>query len=166
MKFIYLLCLSYEYVSVRLLARTRVWRFKSLCKKTGENIGIVGPYDLLNAQNLIVGNNLTINNGVYINAMSPITLGDNVVLSAGCKIVAAGLDLDRWKDGDKAHLKDQDIVIGNNIWVGAGAIILGGVNIVGEHVVVAAGAIVTRDINESNVVVAGCPARIVKRMVT
>ena len=44
------------------------------------------------------------------------------------------------------------------------AIVLPGVRITGNHVVVAAGAVVTKDITESRVIVAGNPARIVKRM--
>ncbi len=54
------------------------------------------------------------------------------------------------------------VVIGDNVWIGMGAVILKGVTI-GENSVVAAGAIVTRDV-PPNSVVAGNPARIVKSL--
>lgn len=52
------------------------------------------------------------------------------------------------------------IIIGNNCFIGAKSIVLYGVTIA-DNVIVAAGSVVTRSINESNVIVAGNPARII-----
>ena len=54
------------------------------------------------------------------------------------------------------------MVIGNNVWVGAQAVILKGVTI-GDDSVVGTSAVVTSDV-PAGVVVAGNPARIVKRI--
>ncbi len=54
------------------------------------------------------------------------------------------------------------VKIGDNVWVGARAVILPGVTI-GNNVVVAAGSVVNRDVPD-NVVVAGVPAVIKKRI--
>ena len=51
--------------------------------------------------------------------------------------------------------------IGRDVWIGANAVILGGVTI-GDGAVIAAGAVVNRDV-EVGAVVAGVPARVVKR---
>lgn len=65
--------------------------------------------------------------------------------------------------GDK-HLRNTTIKIGNNVWIGANSLILGGVNITGNNVVIAAGSVVTKSFSESNVVLAGCPAKIIKQI--
>ena len=54
------------------------------------------------------------------------------------------------------------VKIGNNVYIGADAIVLPGVTI-GDNVVVASGAVVTKDVPD-NVVVGGNPARIIKKL--
>ena len=54
------------------------------------------------------------------------------------------------------------IVIGENVWLGGGAIVLPGISI-GSNSVVGAGAVVTRDLPE-NVVAVGNPARILRKV--
>ena len=56
----------------------------------------------------------------------------------------------------------KPVIIENDVWVGACAIILPGVRI-GEHSVVAAGSVVTKDV-PSHTMVAGCPARVMKHI--
>ena len=58
------------------------------------------------------------------------------------------------------HDDNQDITIGENVWICTGCIILKGVNI-GDNSVVAAGSIVTGDV-PANSLVAGQPARLIK----
>lgn len=50
-----------------------------------------------------------------------------------------------------------------NCWIGSGAIILAEVNL-GNHVVVAAGSVVTKSFEEDNILIAGTPAKIIKRL--
>ena len=56
----------------------------------------------------------------------------------------------------------EGIVIEDDAWLGAGAIVTDGVHI-GKGAVVAAGAVVTKDV-EAHTVVAGVPAKLVKRI--
>eukprot|EP00009_Paramoeba_aestuarina_P017733 CAMPEP_0201539554 /NCGR_PEP_ID=MMETSP0161_2-20130828/70467_1 /ASSEMBLY_ACC=CAM_ASM_000251 /TAXON_ID=180227 /ORGANISM="Neoparamoeba aestuarina, Strain SoJaBio B1-5/56/2" /LENGTH=62 /DNA_ID=CAMNT_0047946961 /DNA_START=592 /DNA_END=780 /DNA_ORIENTATION=+ len=54
------------------------------------------------------------------------------------------------------------ITIGDDVWIGGGSIVLPGVTI-GDRVVIAAGSVVSKDV-PSDVVVAGCPARVIKQI--
>ena len=112
-----------------------------------------------------IGDWCKFNDLVYINATSGVYIGDDVTLSRGASIISTGYDLDEFfTTGQKVHFSNRSIRIGNHCWIGAGAVILPGIQISGEYVVVGAGAVVTKDINESRVIVAGNPAKIVKRM--
>lgn len=53
------------------------------------------------------------------------------------------------------------IKIGDNCFIGAHSIIMYGVTIA-DNVIVASGSVVTKSVNKSNVIVAGCPARIIR----
>ncbi|WBM60748.1 hypothetical protein M5X66_17595 [Providencia sp. PROV188] len=64
-----------------------------------------------------------------------------------------------WEHGSRCSYR-KPINIGNNVFIGVGAIILPGINI-GDNVIIAAGSIVTRNI-ESNGVYAGNPAKKIK----
>jgi acetyltransferase-like isoleucine patch superfamily enzyme len=63
---------------------------------------------------------------------------------------------------DEQGISTRPVVIGDDVWIGANAVILPGVTI-GRHVVVAAGAVVTQDVPDS-CVVAGIPAKVVKKL--
>ena len=56
----------------------------------------------------------------------------------------------------------KPIIIGDNAWIGGGAIILPNITI-GSNVVIAAGSVVTKDVPD-NVVVGGNPAKIIKKL--
>ena len=57
---------------------------------------------------------------------------------------------------------DDEIRIGNDVWVGANVTILPGVTI-GDNVVIGAGAVVTKDIPDNSLAL-GVPARVVKEI--
>ena len=59
------------------------------------------------------------------------------------------------------YINNGPIIIGNNCWIGTNAILLPGVEL-GEHVIVAAGSVVTKSFKESNIVIGGNPAKILK----
>ena len=56
----------------------------------------------------------------------------------------------------------KPVTIGDNVWIGGSATILPGVSI-GDNVTIGAGSVVTKDV-ESNTVVAGNPAKIIRRI--
>lgn len=139
--------------------------FKATLYSCGNNLKLFGTPELMGAEKLIIGNDCRLNSGVYINARSGVTIGDDVTLSCGAKIISTGYDIAHWVNtGEKIHVEDTPVHIGNHCWIGANAVILPGVKITGEYVVIGAGAVVTKDITESKVIVAGVPAKIIKNI--
>lgn len=137
---------------------------KNEIKLCGENLIVYGKTEVFSGENISIGDNCKINPEVFLNGRSGITIGDNVTLSHGAKLISTGYDVEHWMEtGERVHFDDKPIHIGNNCWIGANALILPGVKITGEYVVIGAGAVVTKDITETRVLVAGNPAKIVKR---
>lgn len=107
-----------------------------------------------------LGDDVSINRGVefYPGMMQKarICIGSRVRIAPNVRLHAAGHD-----PGDPL-LRDSaaDIVVGEDAWLGAAAIVLPGVRI-GARAVVAAGAVVTDDVPEG-AIVAGVPARVVR----
>jgi len=96
--------------------------------------------------------------GIYINCMNGIEIGDNVYISPGVKIISANHNVCNYEQHDKA----PPIKIGNNVWIGANAIILPGVEIA-DGCVIGAGEVVTKSFTEENCIIAGNPAKIIRR---
>lgn len=97
--------------------------------------------------------------GCYIDARNGIEIEDNVWIGPGVKIVSMNHDLRDYYQYTSA----RPIIIRKNCWVGAGAILLSGVEL-GEHTVVAAGAVVTKSFIAGNHILAGNPARQIKSL--
>ena len=107
--------------------------------------------------------------GSGVNANSNLTLvddghiyvGDRVMFGPNVTVATANHPIDpslRLKD----YQYNKDVYIGDNVWIGAGVIIVPGVHI-GENTVIGAGSIVTKDI-PANVVAVGNPCRILREI--
>lgn len=91
-----------------------------------------------------------------------VSLGDHVTVASGVRFVTH--DGGVWVFRDEFPMIDvvKPIVVGNNVFIGLGSIVLPGVTI-GNNVVVAAGSVVTRSVSD-NVVVGGVPAKTIKEI--
>ena len=97
--------------------------------------------------------------GIYIQNINGVEFGRNVWVGPGVKVLSASHNLEDYNLHDPA----DPIVIGDDCWLGANAIILPGVRL-GNHVVVAAGAVVNQSFPEDDIVLAGVPANVVKEL--
>ncbi len=113
--------------------------------------------DKLIKRGLRVGKNFNRMGGVIIDPYHcyHITIGDNVTLAPRVHILAH--DASTWHFLGKTRA--ANVVIGNDVFVGAGSIILPGVHI-GNRVVIGAGSVVTKDIPDDSVAV-GNPAIVI-----
>jgi serine acetyltransferase len=98
--------------------------------------------------------------GAKIVSACSVSVGDNCMLASSCYITDA--DWHGIYDRTSVPGGCEPIRIGNNVWVGYRAIICKGVTI-GNNSVVGTGAVVSKDVPE-NVIVAGNPAKIVKKL--
>lgn len=109
-----------------------------------------------------VGRNVFVNHGCTLNDIGGIEIGDDVMLGPNVSLLTSGHPLD--PATRRRAITAAPIRLGNNVWIGASAIVLQGVTI-GDDSVVAAGAVVTRDV-PAGVLVAGVPARVVRSIAT
>lgn len=83
-----------------------------------------------------------------------ITIGDDAFIAPHVQLITEnhGIAPDR-----RRYITSRPIVIGKNVWIGAGATVLPGVT-VGDNAVIGAGSVVTKNV-EADTVVAGNPAK-------
>lgn len=123
---------------------------------------IQGEQDLekLIKRGLIVGRNLHRTGGVIIDPSHcwHIRIGDNVSMGSYVQILAHDASTKLFL----GYTRVSNVTIGNNVFIGAGTIVLPGVSI-GNNVVIGAGSIVSRDIPDDSIAV-GNPAKVVKSL--
>jgi maltose O-acetyltransferase len=142
--------------------RIRMTYFRLRLGYLGPRARIYGRVRIAWPRHVRIGADTSIGPGVYLWASSQghISIGERCAIAAYTRIVTP--------THDPAALPivavgiNQSVEIGNDVWIGTGAIILPRVRI-GSRSIVAAGAVVTKDVPE-DVLVAGVPARIVKTL--
>lgn len=163
--------MSIRFVIGKLLLKLPLLRYKQFvysllgvkCAQKGNKYFIGNPRVIGDYGNICMHENSEIERCCFLLAKDRIEIGENSTLAYGVSIIT-GAD----PNGPKNKLSKiypplhAPVVIGNDCWIGANAIILPGVTI-GDCVMVAAGSVVNKDI-PSNVLVAGSPAVIKKHL--
>ncbi|EBA13971.1 acyltransferase [Roseobacter sp. CCS2] len=136
-------------------------RFGALVRNRGSGWVCAWNADLRYPENMVLGDSVVIGTNVSIGAHSCVELGNNVRILRDVLIETAGLNFPDM-DSPYQHVS-KPIRIENGAWIGARAIILGGVQI-GENAVFAAGSVAFCTVPERDTV-AGIPARPVKNRI-
>jgi acetyltransferase-like isoleucine patch superfamily enzyme len=97
--------------------------------------------------------------GCYIDGRNGIIFEENVWVGPNVSIISQNHS----KTDFNEYLPSDPIIIRKNSWLATGCIILSGVEL-GEHTIVAAGAVVTKSFPDSNQLLAGNPATVVKKL--
>lgn len=133
----------------------------ALLGKGGEGAYIVQPFFCDYGTYIEVGANFFANFNCTILDAGGVFIGDNVLLAPNVGLYTvghpldAGLRNDIWEDA-------KPIVIGDNVWIGAGCTIVGGVTI-GDNSVIAAGSVVTKSI-PADTLAMGVPCKPVRKL--
>lgn len=114
------------------------------------------------AERIKIGKNCTINHNNILWAgkkSARIVMGNHVMTGPGVQIYAFNHGMERQSPMINQAFTEQEVSIGDDVWIGGGTIILPGVNI-GSHVVIAAGSVVTKDL-PSDSICRGVPASVI-----
>lgn len=96
--------------------------------------------------------------GSYIQALNGIEIGENFLFAPGVKIISDNHGV----NNEFQNENSKPIIIGGNVWLGTNVIILPEVKL-GNNIVVGAGSVVTKSFPD-NVLIAGNPAKIIKKL--
>lgn len=150
-------------------AETKERILSELLGGKGKNLWITAPFYVDYGNNIYFGNNCEVNMNCTFLDDNRIVIGDNALIAPNVQIYTAYHPTnaaDRFgepkEDGSFEFCKTQTapVIVGNNVWIGGGAIIMPGVTI-GDNVVIGAGSVVTKDI-PSNKIACGVPCRVVR----
>ncbi len=125
---------------------------------------VVESYACINnaVGDVIIGDHTRI--GLHNTIIGPVTIGSHVNLAQGITVTALNHNFDNPQLRiDEQGVSTHPVTIGDDVWIGANAVVLPGVTI-GSHSVIAAGAVVTKDIPPHSLA-AGVPATIKKKLI-
>ncbi|MCS3767084.1 acetyltransferase-like isoleucine patch superfamily enzyme [Aeromonas hydrophila] len=119
-------------------------------------------------KNIIIGERCQINDSVHIAAADSIVIGDDVLIAS--RVFITDLNHGNYSGEEHSHpdsisrertLHTKPVVIGSNVWLGEGVVVLPGVTI-GKSSIIGANSVVSRDIPANSIAV-GNPARVIKQ---
>jgi len=139
----------------------RVEILKSLLGSIGDNCYIEPPLRTNWGKNTHFGDGVYANFNLTLVDDADIFIGDNVMFGPNVTIATASHPIDPVLR-KKGYQYNMPVYIGNNVWIGAGAIIMRGLKI-GENSIIGAGSVVTKDI-PPNVIAVGNPCRIMRNI--
>jgi len=125
----------------------------------GEGCEIRPPLHVDYGSNITIGARTFVNCGLVALDVAAITIGEDVQIGPNVQLLTPTHPVEPEARRAKWEAA-QPIVIGDNVWLGGGAIVLPGV-MISADTVVGAGAVVTRDL-PAGVVAVGNPARIIR----
>jgi acetyltransferase-like isoleucine patch superfamily enzyme len=146
----------------RVVGGLDAWRGRRLlrqCAAAGESVRLRMPVVIYHPEHLTIGRQVDIGEFSILRASGGLRIGDRVLIAAGAMLTTRGHPVTLPRYG---QVEDAPIEVADDVWIGAGAIVLPGVRI-GRGAIVGAGAVVTRAV-EPYSIVAGAPAREIGRV--
>lgn len=164
-----------ELAAIRKRAELLTWEFNNshpdevdrraeirdeLFGEIGENVTVMPPFRCDYGENISIGAGSFINYDGLMLDCGRITLGEGVLLGPRVQLITALHPMDDFEARREGVETTSPVTLGDNVWVGTGAIICPGVT-VGENSIVGAGSVVTRDV-PPGVFAAGNPCRVIR----
>jgi acetyltransferase-like isoleucine patch superfamily enzyme len=127
-------------------------------KKVDDSFLLIPPFYTAGGDEIRVGRNVFVNQNCTFYDLGGLDIADDVLIGPNVSLITASHALE--PSQRRAVTIGRPIVIERNVWIAAGATVIGGVTI-GENSVVAAGSVVTKNV-PPNTLVGGNPARIIR----
>jgi acetyltransferase-like isoleucine patch superfamily enzyme len=127
-------------------------------KKVDDSFLLIPPFYATGGADTRIGRNVFVNQNCTFYDLGGLDIADDVMIGPNVSLITSGHPVEPSRRRDFTIAKP--IVIERNVWIGAGATIIGSVT-VGENSVVAAGSVVTRNV-PPNTLVGGNPARVIR----
>jgi acetyltransferase-like isoleucine patch superfamily enzyme len=127
-------------------------------KEVDESFLLIPPFYTAGGDEIRIGRNVFINQNCTFYDLGGLDIADDVLIGPNVSLITAGHPLA--PSQRRAATIGKPIVIERNVWIAAGATVIGGVT-VGENSVVAAGSVVTKDV-PPNSLAGGNPARVIR----
>jgi len=125
----------------------------------GRGATIRPPFHCDYGYNIHLGEGVFLNFGCTVLDVVPVRIGAGTQIGPGVQILTADHPRDPVQRGRMLEF-GRPVIIGRNVWIGGGALILPGIT-VGDNAIVGAGSVVTRDVR-AGATVAGNPARMLR----
>lgn len=129
-------------------------------KPVDESFRLLPPFYSTGGADLRVGRNVFVNQNCTFYDLGGIDIADDVMIGPNVSLITSSHPVE--PSERRSCVIAKPIVIERNVWIAAGATLLGGVT-VGENAVIAAGAVVTKDV-PPNTLVGGNPARVIRTL--
>ena len=153
--------LMYDYNNTRPSEQGKRAEIMKKLLKSDVKVDIEPPFYCDYGYNIKLGKNFFANYSCIILDVNKVTIGENVMFGPNVQIYTPTHPLlagERIKGPEAA----KPITIGNNVWIGGGAIVCPGATI-GDNTTIGAGSVVTKDIPD-NVFAAGNPCKVIKKL--
>lgn len=134
---------------------------KELIPHSGKNLWIEPPFYCDYGSNITLGDNVFFNFNCVVLDVAKVTIGSRTLMAPNVQLFTATHPMDH-KERASGLESGKPITIGEDVWIGGGAIICPGVTI-GDRTVIGAGSVVTKDI-PSDVVAAGNPCKVIRKL--
>jgi len=127
-------------------------------KKVDDSFLLIPPFYTTGGLDISVGRNVFVNQNCTFYDLGGLDIADDVMIGPNVSIITSGHPIE--PSQRRTGVTAKPVAIERNVWIAAGATIIGGVT-VGENSIVAAGSVVTKDV-PPNTLVGGSPARVIR----